>query len=95
VHQKRLSEDRFKLVSYLRSNAFYGYTVPSRKSGSTLALEVPNRLLDVAEGEGLAHAEHLVPDDFVPGTVDEYENPYHYDLSGWDSRGAGLGKRLN
>lgn len=82
------------MVLYLTSNTFYGYLVPSRMSGVRLALEVPNRLLDVAEEEGLAHAEHLVPSDFVPGTVEGYQNPYHYDLRGWKSRGTGLGQRL-
>jgi hypothetical protein len=90
--QQRLSTDGARVVHYLASTTFYGYTVPSRKSGRTLALEVPNRLLDVAVKEGLPHAERLLPSDFLPGTVEAYENPYHYDLTGWKIRGTGLGQ---
>jgi len=93
--QERLSADKLRKVSYLTSNSYYGYLVPSRKSGITLALEVPNRLLALAKEEGLAPADDLVPADFFPGTIDGYENPYHYDLSGWKTTGTGLGRRLD
>ncbi len=90
--QQRLSADNSRVVHYLTSNTFYGFLVPSRMSGDTLALEVPNRLLDIAEKEGLGYAEHLLPADFLPGTVGEYMNPYHYDLNKWKIRGKGLGR---
>lgn len=93
MRQQRLSADRVRMVSYVASSTFYGYVVPSRISGARLAIEVPNRLLDVAEEEGLIHAEHLVPSDFFPGTVEGYQNPYYYDVGGWKHRGTGLGRR--
>jgi hypothetical protein len=92
VRQKRLSSDRLKVVSYLISNAFQGYIVSSRRSAATLALEVPNRLLAVAKEEGLAEAEALDPGDFFPGTINGYENPYHYDLNMWKTSVTGLGR---
>ena len=90
--QQSLSADSAREIHYLTSNRYYGHLVPSRKSGDTLALEVPNRLLDVAEKEGLPHAGRLLPSDFLPGTVEMYENPYHYELTGWKIRGTGLGR---
>ena len=89
-----LSPDRSRAVSYLTSNTFYGYVVPSRMADVTLAIEVPNRLLDIAEEEGLACSDRLVPSDFLPGTVEGYSNPYHYSLRGWEHRGTNLGRPL-
>lgn len=91
----RLSADGERVVSHLTSNKFYGYVVPARYAGINLALEVPNRLIDVAKKEGLPSAEHLVPEDFVPGTIEKYQNPYHYDLRKWKKPGMGLGQRLD
>lgn len=91
----RLSTDGERVVSHLTSNTFYGYVVPARFARVDLALEVPNRLLDVAKKEGLPCAERLVPEDFVPGTIDKYQNPYHYDLQKWRKPGTGLGQRLD
>lgn len=93
--ENKISADRSKVISYLVSNDYYGYLVPSRKSGKTLAIELPNRLMTVAEEEGMGHAERLIPSDFVPGTIDRYENPYHYDLRAWKILGTGLGRRVD
>jgi hypothetical protein len=95
VRQQLLSADRSSIVSYLGSHSFYDYVVPSRLSGVTLAIELPNRLLDIAEEEGLGHADRLVPSDFLPGTIEKYDNPYGYDLRAWRVRGAGIGKPLD
>ncbi len=91
----RLSPDGEREVSYLTSNRFYGYVVPARFSKSDLALDVPNRLLDVSEKEGLPCAVRLTPEDFVPETIKGYQNPYHYDLQKWKKPGTGLGQRLD
>jgi hypothetical protein len=91
----RLSADGERVVSHLTSNSFYGFVVPARFAGVGLALDAPNRLLDVAKKEGLPSVEHLVPHDFVPGTIDGYQNPYHYDLRNWKKQGTGLGQRLD
>jgi hypothetical protein len=93
-HAGMLASERSRLVRYLTSTDFYGYTVASRISGVTLAIELPNRLLDIAEDEGLSCSERLAPGDFLPGTAEGYRNPYHYDLRGWQHRGGNLGRRL-
>jgi hypothetical protein len=95
VASKRgLGYEQSTIFSYLRGTAFQGYVVASRYSGANLALEVPNRLLTVARSTGLTDVEGLLPTDFLPGTTDGYQNPYHYDLSGWKKTGTGLGKRM-
>lgn len=91
----RLSADCERVVSHLTSHTFYGYVVPARFARVDLAVEVPNRLLEVSKKEGLPCAEHLVPEDFVPGTIEKYQNPYHYDLQKWKKPGTGLGQRLD
>ncbi|HWR49756.1 MAG TPA: ATP-binding protein [Bryobacteraceae bacterium] len=89
-----LATDRSRLVGYLTSNSFYDYTVPSRMSGRTLAIDLPNRLLDIAEEEGLSCSERLAPGDFFPSTVGRYCNPYSYDLRVWERGGTNLGRPL-
>ncbi|MDP2996378.1 MAG: ATP-binding protein [Bryobacterales bacterium] len=89
-----LASDRSRVVRYLTSDEFCDYIVPSRMSGATLAIELPNRLLDIAEEEGLSCSERLAPGDFLPGTVEGYGNPYRYDLRGWERRGTKLGRPL-
>lgn len=89
-----LAPGRSRIVGYLTSARFYDYTVPSRMSGATLAIELPNRLLDIAEEEGMSCSERLAPSDFLPGTVEGYRNPYHYNLRGWERRGMNLGRIL-
>ncbi len=59
-----------------------------------LALEVPNRLLAIARNHCLVDAEDLNATDFFPGTINGYQNPYHYDLSQWRKLKTGLGKHL-
>ena len=93
-HAGMLASERSRLVGYLTSAAFCEYTVPSRLSDVTVAIELPNRLLDIAEEEGLSCSERLAPGDFLPGTVEGYRNPYSYDLRGWERRGRNLGRRL-
>ena len=94
LRQRRLSAETLRKIRYLTSTSFYGFTVPSRMSGARLALEVPNRLLDIADEEGLGRAERFMTSDFYPGTVGAYQNPYHFDRSGWKTHGTGLGQRL-
>lgn len=91
----RLSTDGEREVSHIASHDFYGYVVPARFTSVNLGLEVPNRLLDVSQKEGLPCSERLVLEDFVPETIGKYRNPYHYDLSEWKNPGMGLGQRLD
>jgi hypothetical protein len=90
--QQRLSLDNARVFEYVTSKTFIGYVVPSRKSGDTLAMQVPNRLLDLAEKVGLPIAERLLPGDFFPGSIGTYENPYHYSLAKWGAAETGLGQ---
>lgn len=78
-----LSEEAGRKYQYLTSHSFRGYVVPSRISGPTLALSLPNKLLDLASEIGLSTEYRLDRNDFYPGTVGEYLNPYHYPLSSW------------
>jgi hypothetical protein len=94
VRQKQLSAEEMELVSYLDDSAFQGYVVRSRYSGLNLALEVPNRLLAIARKHCLVDVEDLNATDFFPGTIDGYQNPYHYDLRPWEILKTGLGKHL-
>lgn len=88
-----MSGDAVAIYRYLTSTKFYGYTVPSRISGQTLALSLPNRLLELARKEGIECDCRLEPADFYPGTVGGYSNPYHYPLASW-LKSAEFGRRL-
>ncbi len=94
LREAALPAERARLFSYLTSNSFYGYTVPSRLSGKTLAIDLPNRLLDLAQQEKFACATRLAPSDFLPGTVGGYHNPYHYALNQWEVPNTDLGQPL-
>lgn len=94
LREATLQPERARLFSYLTSNSFYGYTVPSRLSGTTLAIELPNRLLDLAQQDKFACTTRLAPDDFLPGTVGVYHNPYHYALNQWEAPNTDLGQHL-
>lgn len=89
-----LSTKSLRAISSVTSNSFYGYTVGSRKANVTLAIELPNRLLDIAEEEGLSCSERLTQTDFYPGTVGKYQYPGWYKLEGWRVSGTGLGRIL-
>jgi hypothetical protein len=52
----RISSENERLVRYLCSNKYYGYVVPCRVSAVNLAIDLPNRLLEIAEQEGLGAA---------------------------------------
>lgn len=90
-----LSADAMREVSHIVSHNFYGYKVPARFTAANLGLDVPNRLLDVLQKEGLPCSERLVLEDFVPETIGKYRNPYHYDISEWKDPGTGLGRPLD
>jgi len=92
--QRQLSREASNSLAYLTSTSFYGYLVPSRYAEQRLAIEVPNRLLEIAQKEGLACAEGLLMEDFLPGTVGVYRNPYWHDVSAFEKGFAGLGQHL-
>jgi len=91
VRLQQLAKDKLSLFNFLTSNTFYGYVVPARYSGITLAIDLPNRLLEIARIVGVGDVAPLVKTDFVPGTLEGYKNPYHYRIEGWDICGTGLG----
>jgi hypothetical protein len=98
VHRREngsLSTNSLRAISSVTSNSFYGYKDPSRKADVTLAIDVPNRLLDIAEEEGLNCSERLMRSDFYPGTVGKYEYAKWYRLDGWRIPGTGLGRFLD
>ncbi|WP_026182528.1 HD domain-containing protein [Leeia oryzae] len=80
-----LSDAAMRKYQYLTSHDFYGYIVPSRLSNTTVALLLPNNLLDLANENGLSIEYRLEESDFYPGTIGEYRNPYHYPLKSWVS----------
>lgn len=79
---------------YLASNTYYGFTVPSRQSGQTLGLSLPNELLSLAEIVGIRCEFRLEPEDFFPGTLGRYANPYHYPLNTWVASKSAFGGSL-
>lgn len=93
--QRRISDDALRSVAHITSNTFYGFIVPSRYAGKTIAMEVPNRLLQIAQEEGLPVVEPLVTEDFYLNTVEGYRNPYHHDISGFALPGTGLGQNVD
>ena len=98
VHRREsgsLSTNSLRTISSVTDNSFYGYKVPSRKAGTMLAIDLPNRLLDIAEEEGMSCPERLAPSDFYPGTVGKYQYAKWYSLEGWKVSGTGLGKILD
>jgi hypothetical protein len=98
VHRREngsLTTNSLRAISSVTSNNFYGYKIPSRKAGATLAIDLPNRLLDIAEAEGLSCSERITQSDFYPGTVEKYEYPGWYSLDGWKISGTGLGQILD
>lgn len=94
MENHELTPSHLKLARYLTSNTNYGYVVPSRISARRLALETPNRLAAIAAAEGMCSPIELTQDDFAPGTLATYQNPYHYDLRGWRAEGLGLGAAI-
>jgi hypothetical protein len=96
IRRSEVTTDTRKKLAYFVGSSFLGHIVPSRRSGTRLALELPARLLELAEKEGIAtDVPRLGIDDFLPGTVGTYSNPYHYYLTGWKTSGTGLGQRLS
>lgn len=89
-----LTPSHLRLVRYLTSNTNYGFVVPSRISARRLALETPNGLAAIAAAEGICAPIELTQDDFAPGTLAAYHNPYHYDLRRWRAEGSGFGAAI-
>lgn len=85
------SDDDYLRYQYLMSNKYYGFIVPSRSSGNTLAISLTNNLLDLANKIGINIDRRLEPNDFYPGTVGEYKNPYHYNLKYWEESKISFG----
>lgn len=70
--------------------------VPSRGSGVRLGIEMHGRLIELMKREKLEDVPiPLSKEDFYPGTVGRYRNPYHYDLRAWKQVGSGIGTDLS
>jgi hypothetical protein len=93
INNGQTSDDTLREYRFITSSEFIGYVVPSRSSRTRLGLEVQSRLVDLVKREGIAvNLAPLVKEDFYPGTIGTYRNPYHYDLSSWKQGGTSLGK---
>lgn len=82
LESKRISQE-------LISGGFAEHTVEARSTTSRLAIRRFNLLLEVAERAGLGGSVRLADEDFYPGSVSQYENPYHYDWKRWRGSRAG------
>jgi hypothetical protein len=91
VENREVPDEIDRTYRYFTSNSYFGYTVPCRSSGATLALTLPNRLLDLADKLGIPCASRLQISDFFPGTVGIYNNPYHYSLKEWFTSSTDIG----
>jgi hypothetical protein len=72
-----------QVFQYVNSTSYLGYTVQARRSGSRAAIGRYRKLIDMAEQEGLPVPKPLGNEDFLPGSVGRYWNPYHYPISSW------------
>ncbi|MHA4868044.1 HD domain-containing protein [Duganella sp. PWIR1] len=95
VEEGIVSEEVCKKYRYLTSHDFYGYIVPSRKSGTQMAMTLPNKLLDLANEGGLEIDYRFELEDFFPNTAIGYENPYHYPLGSWGNSDSLFGHENN
>jgi hypothetical protein len=74
-----------KIFEYVNSSAYLGYKIHARHSSPRAAIDRYHKLIDVAEDVGLPVRECLEYEDFLPGSVGEYWNPYHYPIWSWES----------
>ena len=72
-----------QVFQYVNSTSFLGFVVQARHSGVRAAIDRYRELLDIAEKEGLPVPKPLGHEDFLPGSVGKYWNPYHYPISSW------------
>jgi len=80
---------RAEFNAYRSPPGFVGYVIPSRVSGSSMAVGRIQKLIDIARTAGLGEVEGIFNSEFVPGTLLSYKNPYHYDFSRWKNQSVG------
>lgn len=78
-----LSRKSQQIFQYVNDTSYLGYVVQARHSGVRAAIDRYRKLLDAAEIEGLPIPAPLEHEDFLPGSVDKYWNPYHYPIWSW------------
>jgi hypothetical protein len=78
-----LSGPSQKAFEYLNSTSYLGYIVPARHSSRRAAIDRYRELITIAKQEGIPAPSPLEPDDFLPGSVGKYWNPYHYPIMSW------------
>jgi hypothetical protein len=86
-----LSERAQKVFDYVNSTSYLGYIVRARHSRARAAIDRFRELLDVADTEGLRVPKPLGHEDFLPGSVGKYWNPYHYPISSWAKSARAVG----
>ena len=78
------------LTAYSTPSGFVGYLVAARYPGRKMAIERLQKVLDIGRKEGLViDSASLLDEDFVPGTLSSYSNPYHYDFHSWKGQPVG------
>ncbi len=92
VRHGTLSGPSHNEFAYLSSSDFLGYVVPSRHSSLRHAVERHRGLLVIAAREGLCSPVPLDVDDFLPGSVGKYWNPYHYPIQTWSTAEKPVGE---
>jgi hypothetical protein len=95
--ENRLPPDARKTYEHLNSTQYLGYVVPARKASARSAILRFNELLKVAAAQNIENAAALrfQPVDFLEGTVEGYENPYHYNIGSWRNSKTPVGAVIN
>jgi hypothetical protein len=78
-----LSGKAEQAFQFVNGTSYLGYLVQARHSDVRAAIDRYRKLLAVAEEEGLPVSKPLEHEDFLPGSVGEYWNPYHYPIWSW------------
>jgi hypothetical protein len=95
--QNRLTPDAIKEYDIYRDvTRFAGYVVCSRKASPQMGIRRFQAWLSLSKAVGASGTEVLLgPDDFLPGTIDGYENPYGYNYLRWRESPTRVGEPLN
>ena len=80
---------------YFNGTSYLGYVAPARRSGFRAAVGRYRELLAVAKDEGLPVPKALEREDFFPGSVGKYCNPYHYPIRSWSESERPVGTPWN
>jgi len=95
--QNRLLPDATKEYDAYRDvTRFAGHVIRSRKASPQMGIKRFQAWLSLSKAVGASGTEILLGgDDFFPGTVDGYENPYGYDYRRWRESATPIGVPLH